>query len=264
MPTVEHNGTQVAYQVDGSGPALVMIHGTGGSAELNFGHLVPRLAARFTVVRPDYSGAGETVDPGGDLTTERLAGEVMAAVDAAGVESFDLVGFSLGAAVAIELAARHPQRVRRLVLLAGFARSDDARMQLEFGLWHDLALSDPETLARWQMLTGFSPDFVSGLGSAAVEEAIADNVALRRWPDVARQADLDRTLDVRDAARRIVRPTLVIGCRLDHIVPPSHSRGLVELIPDARYAELESGHIAVIEQPDAFLDLLTGFLGSGS
>ncbi|MGX1308822.1 3-oxoadipate enol-lactonase [Amorphus suaedae] len=260
MPTAHYDGTDVSYRVDGSGPGLVLVHGTGGNGELNFGQLVPRLAQRFTVVRPDYSGSGETADPGGALTTGRLAADVMAAADAAGLERFDIAGFSLGAPVAIELAARHPERVRRMVLLAGFARADDARMQLQFRLWRDLASRDPGLQTRLQWLTGYSPAFVAGLAPEAVEEAIATAVRIRRWDGFVRQVELDLVLDVREAARAIRCPTLSIGCRLDHIVPPAHARELVDLIPGARYAEIESGHVAPVEQPDAVLELLEAFL----
>lgn len=260
MPTAHHDGTDVFYRVDGAGPALVLVHGTGGNGEINFGHLVPRLAERFTVLRPDYSGSGETVDPGGALTVGRLADEVMAAADAAGLERFDLVGFSLGAPVAVDLAARHPDRVRRLVLTAGFARADDARMQLQFRLWRHLAEHDPELQTRLQWLTGYSPGFVASLAPEAVEEAIATAVRIRRWPGFIRQVDLDLGLDVREAARAVRCPTLSIGCRLDHIVPPAHARELADLIPGARHAEIESGHVAPIEQPDVFVAMVEAFL----
>lgn len=120
--------------VDGTGAGLVLVHGTGGSAEANWGHLVDRFAGRWTVIRPNYSGSGNTTDAGTSLSVEQLAGQLLAAAKAAGKVPFDLVGFSLGAAVAVVAAARAPDLVRSLVLIAGFADSTDSYLKLEFSL----------------------------------------------------------------------------------------------------------------------------------
>ncbi|MFH3479100.1 alpha/beta fold hydrolase [Xanthobacter variabilis] len=136
MAIVELGGTRVAYRVEGEGPGLVLVHGTGGNAETNWGHLVQELARHWPVVRPDYSGSGETRDTGGELSAERLAAEVVAAAEAAGAVPFDLVGFSLGAAVATKIAADYPHLVHRVVLLGAFLdgagpRAADAVRPLE-------------------------------------------------------------------------------------------------------------------------------------
>lgn len=97
MKFVEIGGVQVSYRVDGDGPGLVLVHGTGGNADTNWAHLLPVLTRRWTVVRPNYSGSGETRDNGGPLAVEALAAQVVGAAQAAGAVPFDLVGFSLGA-----------------------------------------------------------------------------------------------------------------------------------------------------------------------
>ncbi|NUO57507.1 MAG: alpha/beta hydrolase, partial [Hamadaea sp.] len=78
MPTVIHGGGPVHFERAGSGPGLVMVHGTGGDAVTNYAHLVPRLADVRTVITPDYAGSGETFDPGGDLTLDLLIDQVAA------------------------------------------------------------------------------------------------------------------------------------------------------------------------------------------
>jgi pimeloyl-ACP methyl ester carboxylesterase len=169
MKIAEFEGAKVAYRVDGSGPGLVLVHGTGGDSLTNWGHLVEYLSPHWTVVRPDYSGSGDTKDNGGPLTAAVLAAQVVAAAQAAGTVPFDLVGFSLGAAVAAFIAAEYPTLVRSVVLLAGFASGEDSRQKMQFELWRNLIRSDRRSMARLVLLTGFSPDFVSGLGDAAVE-----------------------------------------------------------------------------------------------
>jgi pimeloyl-ACP methyl ester carboxylesterase len=260
MRAIEVGGAKVAYRVDGNGPGLVLVHGTGGDSETNWGHLVPVLATEWTVVRPDYSGSGDTQDDGGPLSAETLAAQVVAAAEAAGAVPFDLVGFSLGAAVATVIAADYPHLVRKVVLLGAFLASDDARQKTQFGLWRDLIHQDRSAMARLVLITGFSPDFLLTLDDAAVAESIAAIVNGNNWEGMARQVELDLAIDVRDAARRITQPTLVIGCKHDHMVPAAHAREAAATIPNARYAELDSGHLAPLEQPDAFLATLRAFL----
>ncbi|MDR3436763.1 alpha/beta hydrolase [Telmatospirillum sp.] len=260
MAVIELAEAKVAYRLDGTGPGLVLVHGTGGNAETNWDLVVGRLARRWTVVRPNYSGSGDTTDDGGPLTVGKLAAQVVAAAEAAGAVPFDLVGFSLGAAVAIKIAAGYPDKVRSLVLLAGFAGSGDSRLTLQFRLWRRLIERDRDALARLILLTGFSPAFLSSLDDEAVEKSVADIVAGNNWPGMARQVDLDLTLDVRADAARIIRATLVIGCTHDHMVPSAHAKDLAVLIPGAIYASLDSGHLAPIETPSRLLDLLEPFL----
>lgn len=260
MGVVELGGTRVAYRVDGEGPGLVLVHGTGGNAETNWGHLVLDLAQDWTVVRPDYSGSGETRDNGGDLSVERLVAEVVAAAEAAGSVPFDLVGFSLGAAVATRIAADYPHLVRRVVLLGAFLDGANPRQRMQFGLWNDLIRSDRAAMARFILLTGFSPAYLNRLGLDAIRQATEAIVSGNDWEGMTRQVDLDLAIDVAEAARRIEKPVLVIGCTHDQMVPPDEARGVAAAIPGARYVEMPTGHLAALEQPDVFAALLRDFL----
>lgn len=260
MPVVGVGDARVAYQVEGSGPGLVLVHGTGGNSQTNWSQLVGRLAESRTVVRPDYSGSGATIDNGGPLTVALLAAQVVAAAKDAEATPFDLVGFSLGATVATYIAAKYPDLVRSVVLLAGFVSSADARQTMQFELWRDLIRTDRRAMARFILITGFSPDFLSGLGNTAIGTAVDEIVANNNWEGMARQVELDLTIDVRDQARRIAKPALVIGCIHDHMVPPVHARELAALIPGSRYVEMATGHLAPLEKPDQFAGLVLDFL----
>src|SRR5262249_2264695 len=124
MPTVSAGDASVHYEVAGSGPGLVLVHGTQGNGETNWRHLVGRFADARTVITPDYSGSGRTTDGGGELTPESLAEQVGAVAREAADGPVDLLGFSLGAVVAAATAALHPELVRRLVLVAGWAHGE--------------------------------------------------------------------------------------------------------------------------------------------
>lgn len=259
MHYVEIDGARVAYRRDGSGPGLVLVHGTGGDSRTNWAALAERFAEDYTVVRPDYSGSGATRDDGRPLSVDRLAGQVVAAARDAGSAPFHLVGFSLGAAVAACVAAAHPDLVRSLALISGFASGDDARLKLQFETWRDLLATDRRALARLILLTGFTPQGVSALGPGGIEEAIENTVSATDWVGLARQVDLDLTLDIRDRLGRVAAPTLSIGGALDHMVPPEHARALRARIAGARYRELPVGHLSVMEAPGVVAEALESF-----
>lgn len=224
--------------------------------------MVGRLAKVRTVVRPDYSGSGKTVDSGGPLTLESLSSQVVAAARDARRTPFDLVGFSLGAAVAAHIAAEYPKLVRSVVLLGGFASSKDARQRMQFELWRDLIRTDRHAAARLILLTGFSPGFLSRMEDAAIAEAANQIVLSNNWEGMARQVDLDLAIDLRERVQKISRPVLSVGFAQDQMVPPGHAREMADLIPAARYAEFDSGHLAPLEKPEELTDLILEFLNT--
>ncbi len=259
MPTVDINGATVSYRVDGNGPALVLISGTGGNLYANWDHLMPAFTADRMVLRADYAGTGDTVDPTPILTIERLAEQILAAVEDAGIHRYDLVGYSLGTAIAMHIAAERPQQVRSLTLLAGYACGRDARFDLQAQLWLNLVDRDHTDFARLIMITGLSPQALSAFEQQQVDGWINAIRTSNNWEGLRRQADLDRRLDVTRQLPKIKAPTLSIGCTHDHIVPPQHARAIAAAIPGARYEELPAGHLAVLEQADAFARLVLEF-----
>lgn len=259
MQIVEVNGARVAYRVDGQGPGLVLVHGTGADAQSNWEHLLEQLVPHWKVVRPDYSGSGYTEDDGSALTVPMLGEQVVAAAKAAGAVPFDLVGYSLGAAIAVYIAAEHHELVRSVVVLAG-AVSGDSRLRLQFELWRDLIETDRRALARMVLLTGFSPGFLAGWSQQQVDDTIEMILTTNRWEGMSRQVALDLILDIQEWVGRVAKPTLVIGCTHDHMVPPAHARGLATAIRGARYQEMTTGHLAPLEDPDEFVRILKSFL----
>ncbi|AYF73619.1 alpha/beta hydrolase [Nocardia yunnanensis] len=232
-------------QVTGSGPAVVLAHGGGGGIDANFGSLIPLLAADHLVIGSDYP-ADDT-----PLTLDGLADALVAAAVANGAETFDIVGFSLGTTVAIRAAVRHPERVTGLVLTGGFARVDNrARMNIE--LWQRaLAAGDRESFARYVLLAAFSNEFVNAVPEEQLPELLAQ-IAADVPGGTAAQAALIETADVRADLARITVPTLVIGLSEDLLADPANAREQAAGIPGARYRELASGHVVMVEQPDAW------------
>lgn len=259
MQFTKSDGVRIGYRKDGSGPALVLIHGTGGDGAGNWGDVTEDLSRDYTVIRPDYTGSGETDDDGRPLSVDYFAEQVMAVVDDAELESFAVAGFSLGAAVAVRIAADYPDRVTSLILVAGFAKLDP-RLKLQFELWRDLIALDATAMARLIILTGFTPDVVSSWGFDGAEQAVQDIVETMNWPGMTRQVNVDLELDVSDAAAKVRSPTLIIGGQHDHMVPPSHSKALAATIGNAAYIELPTGHLAPIERADLVAREIRDFL----
>ncbi len=260
MPFAPHENSQIEYSAVGKGKGLVLVHGTGQSAENTWTEVAEHFAPSRTVVCPNYSGSGRTRDDGGELTVGLLAEQVLAAADHAGLERFAVVGHSLGTCVAMHLAANHPDRVDEVALLAGFASAEDARLRLMLGMWKEMVGKNPRLLAQTFLFTAFSPAFVSGLGDRAVRDTVDAMFSATDWKGAERQIDLDLRVDVTQEAMRMRQKTLVIGCLFDYILPIAHSKKLVELIPNARYAEMTTGHAGCVENCAQFIEILEEFL----
>ncbi|MEU4647853.1 alpha/beta fold hydrolase [Nocardia fluminea] len=239
--------------VHGSGPGIVLAHGAGGGIESNFGAVIAVLAAGHTVVASDY--------PGDDtpLNLDDLADALVAAAVDAGVDTFTIIGFSLGTAVAVRAAARHPDRVTGLLLTAGLAAPDN-RARSAVRAWRDLLdRGAHDSFARLVLLTGFSTEFVNNLSAETVDEMVRQTAASIPG-GTRRQAALVETVDTTADLPTLSVPTLVIATTADLLVDPANSRALAAAIPGAEYAEIEAGHVVMVERPAEWEKLLTGFL----
>jgi len=179
---VNVDDARVAYRLHGQGPAVVLVNGTA-ALDTHWGPVVAELGKQRTVISLDYSGSGDTTDDGNSLCLQKLARQVK---EVAGVDRFDLVGHSLGAAIAIELAATSPDLVRSLIVVAGFSWGAEARLKLQFELWLDLLRTNREAFLKLLLLSGLTPTFVSMLGTSAIQDMIKAYVPLANWEGIAR------------------------------------------------------------------------------
>ncbi len=260
MPTVDVDGATIPYTVHGEGPALVLIHGTGPGAPITWSHLIDHFSAAHTVLVPDLSGSEAAIDQGGPLSLETLASQVLAVLDDAGVHTASLVGFSLGAPVAVTVAASAPERVAKLVLAAGWSDSGDEYVRNFMTVWEQLA-GQPETFGRFAALTAFSGSYLNLLGHDGVEALIPN---MQPTPNLLRQIALNQRVYLGDALKALTAPTLIIGATWDRTIPVNLARDLHAAIPGSRYAELDSGHVLVLERPREFVELVGTFLRDDS
>jgi pimeloyl-ACP methyl ester carboxylesterase len=124
------NGLQMYYEVHGSGGTpLVLLHGGLFNIDLQFGELLPSLAAGRQVIAADFQGHGRTNDIDRPLTSAHLASDVVGLLQHLGVAQADLFGFSVGGAVALHLAIRQPELVRRLIVSSASFHPDGDRSE---------------------------------------------------------------------------------------------------------------------------------------
>lgn len=251
----------VEYLVEGEGPGLLLIHGTGATGEINWRPLIDAVRDRYTVVAPDLSGSGATTDAGGPLTVEMLAEQAEAAAAHAGLTTYAVVGHSLGAAVAAAVAGRRPEAVTSLVLHAGLVKTDP-QMAFMADLWGRLMRTDPELFARLLQLTAMGPGTLRARTAEDFEAAAAGFTAMLD-PRVVRQIELDARVDIGGLVDRVTAPTTVIASTHDQIVPEHHQRELAARIPGARYVSVDGGHGLPFEDPKLFVDVVVEGLEGG-
>ncbi len=110
------NGLQMYYEIHGTGQPLVLLHGAFSAIGTSFGELLPALAKTRQVIAFELQAHGRTADIDRPLTIEQMADDVAAALRQLGIEQADIFGYSMGASVALHVAIRHPEVVRKLVL----------------------------------------------------------------------------------------------------------------------------------------------------
>ncbi|OPG04235.1 alpha/beta fold hydrolase [Microbispora sp. GKU 823] len=261
MPVVTVGSSTVNYLLTGTGPGLVLVHGTGATGETNWAPLIEAVAGRFTVVAPDLSGSGATVDGGGPIHVEDLVAQVLGAAEHAGLERFHLVGHSLGAVVALAAAGTRPEKALSLTAHAGWARTDPW-MAFQMDLWIRLVRTDRELLARLLQVTAMGDATLRARSPEDFEQAAAAFTASLDGTEegFARQALADISVDITELLPRVTAPTLIVSSADDRIVPPHHQRELARLIPHAGLVTVPGGHGLPFEDPAAFTAVITDHL----
>jgi pimeloyl-ACP methyl ester carboxylesterase len=209
----EVNGINLYYETHGSGRPLILLHGGLGSGEM-FGPVLPLLAERHQVIAVDLQGHGRTADIERPIDVRLMAGDIAALIDHLRLVTPDLVGYSLGGGVALQTAAQHPAKIRRLVLVSANIRPDAIypEMRLQQGQVSAAAAEFMKDTPMYQLYQRVAPrpeDFPKLLGKMG--EAMS--------------GDFDFTEEVRG----LQMPTLVVAADAD-MAPPSHYVEMFELL----------------------------------
>jgi 3-oxoadipate enol-lactonase len=238
---------------------IVLLHGTSGQSE-DWSQVVEQLTRHRPVIRLNYAEPVAGTDSANAPRVSDFADRVVATAGAGGTHRFDLIGYSLGAAVATSIASEYPEMVRSLVLVSGFSYGGDPRMRLQFDLWLHLAQTDKIALAKLLLISGLSREFLSAFDENTIDGIIQSFVAMSDWPLIEQNIRVDLALDVREQAKKIKAPTLSITGKYDQIVPPFYTQELADLIPAAKRVEIPSGHLSFLEQPVDLASAMLTFL----
>ena len=250
-------------RVQGSGPAMVLIHGFGAAIDW-WDQIAPQLATDHRVISIDLIGHGGTAAPRSGYSIERQAAMVSEVLGNLAVDHFTVIGHSMGGEVSVALAAQNPQRIERMILIDSPPVADTS-----FTPVTDLYMTPivGELLARFEsdraIHRGLEQGFASGF---PFPPAFVDD--FKQLTYRASRSAHDASIAYREAkppyerlaALQPVPPLLVIFGAQDAIVPP-HTAKLFEHVPGARLEFIEgAGHSPMVEAPQKTLELIRAFL----
>jgi pimeloyl-ACP methyl ester carboxylesterase len=252
---VSVNGLNMYYEIHGTGQPLVLIHGAFSAIGTSFGRILPGLAKTRQVVAFELQAHGHTTDIDRPLTLEGMADDVADALPLLGMEQADILGYSMGAGVALHLVIRHPEVVRKLVLASITYKMSG----IHPGLMEGLGEMKPE------MMFG-SPWHEEYMRIAPHPEDFAKLFAKKTQMD-RQTKDLDE-----ETIRAIKAPTLLILGDSD-LVRPEHAVEMFRLLgggifgdtpaglPDSQLAVLPgTSHVTLADRADWLVSMIDAFL----
>ena len=241
------NGLRMYYEVNGEGRPLVLLHGGLMTIDLSFGGLRPELAADRQVIATELQGHGRTADIDRDIDLRYLAGDVAALLDHLGIGQADVLGFSLGGGVALQLALDHPDRVGRIILASVSYAPDGFHAEISDPAQHATSTRMPTAEDFRQMREAYqrlAPDPGHFDAFAAKTSQAAGN--LKGW--------------TAEELGRVGAPTLLVFGDHDFI-RLEHAVEMQALIPGAQLAVLPgTTHMGVLRRADLILPLVRDFL----
>lgn len=255
--SVQGNGIVTMYEICGSGPLLLLIHGAEADRS-SFAPVLPALSQHFTCVTYDQRDTGDTRNPPTDYGAADLADDAAALIASLGPAAH-VWGNSYGGMIAQELALRHPQCVDALILGVGFQHGATALANPDlFKALRERQETDPN--ARLELLSlFFSPQTVDQ--RADIVQAALKSFT-KRAPDVqTRRTRVTQRFDSVGRLGAVRARTLVLGAMQDRVIDPMNSWRLAHEIPNATLTLLGgSGHALVFEAPDLTARAITEFL----
>jgi len=249
------NGLNMYYEVYGEGKPIVLIHGSFMTIPLNWQHIIPLLAKDRKVIVPEMQGHGRTRDIPRELSYESMADDVSGLLKHLKIDSADVLGYSMGGGVAFQVAVRHPEQVRRLIVLSGTYKHD--------GWWPDVEAS----------FATFTADMFNGTPIRTQYDSLGNDPA--HFPEFVRKVisiDL-KPYDWSRDVKQIQAPIFMAigdadGVRYEHALELFRAKGGGKMgdlygLPKSRLAILPgTTHIGMMQRTDWLIPMITDFLDS--
>jgi len=259
MPEAKLDDIKLYYEVEGSRPTpLILLHGLGSDGT-SWSFVRPILRKHYCLIVPDLRGHGRTSSNDRPYTIKQLADDVIALMDYSEIESANILGSSMGGMVAQSLGIHYPERVIRLIL-ANSESFISPRLRRIIKNWIFLAenlgyRSYLENTIPWVYTESFFNSH-EGEIDARIEELASRSVSAFIQ---ASKAVLEH--NVTEDLSRISAPTLIISGEFDSIVTNEYSELLHQEINDSQLETISrTGHMAIIEKPDTFCEIVLDFL----
>jgi len=246
MPTIRANGLEVGYDVLGAGPPLVLLHGATSLGREDYAAQLPAMTKAFLVYLPDARGHGRTRwDAANGFEYRWLVDDLTAFVDELGRDSFHLMGFSMGAMTALQFGARHPERLRTLVVV-GITTHREPRASV------GRRLMDP------RLVQERDPAFAAVL-SRRHDAGQGEGAWQRLLPAIAADIGVQPLMTPAEL-HAIDCPAMVVCGDRDPFVPTEHAAGLARQFPHGRlFIAPDCGHEVMSRRPGLFNEAISGF-----
>lgn len=261
--TRSDDGVEINYRVEGDGTdTVVLVNGIGDDLEAWLLQVPDLLGAGLRVVSFDNRGLGKSGRPAGPYTSAQGATDVDAVVRAVGLDSFHLVGCSMGGLIASEYALAHPTGLRSLVLANTYAAADPYTRDILESWAAILAAGGMPAVMRQMAPWIFSPTFHEeqpGTLAGFIDEMVHSPQSAESF---AAQLAVLHDHDSWDRTAGIRVPCLVLVAESDVFIRPDLSRRLLERLPDARWASVAGGHAVMWENPGDWNAAIVDFVRS--
>lgn len=256
------NKTNIGYEDHGIGQPILFLHAFPLNRSMWSGELLTLLAEeRYRLVALDWPGFGESDITGDTSTMEQFADDVAGLMDLLGMQDAILCGLSMGGYAAFAFLRKYPQRLKGLILAdtrpgadtaEGRAnRENVARLALSEGTGAIADLQLPKLIS--ENTRQYHPEVearIRQMINAATPQGIA-----------AASRGMAQRADSTDLLPAIICPTLVLVGEHDVLTPPDVARDYASNIPNAQFVVIpDAGHLSNLEQPEAFVQALSGFL----
>lgn len=253
MPHTSLYDVQLYWKRDGrdDAPGLILLNSIGTDMDL-WDAVLPLLRDHFAILRVDTRGHGASTAYPGEWSLAQLAEDVLMVAKDAGLESFAIAGVSLGGMIAMEAALRAPERVTQLIPICTSATMDSAAWNDRIGIIKAKGMGGIADLAMGR--------FLSDLAAPAIRETVRRQLLTMDPAGYCGCAAAIRDMNLIERLPEITCPTLVITGSRDTSTPHAgHGEHLVAAIPGAAHVELDAGHLAPLEAPEALAAALVPF-----
>lgn len=258
-------GLDTNYHDVGAGEPVLLIHGSGPgvTAWANWRLTMPALARTRRVIAPDMAGFGYTERRAGtQYDMDLWANHLVGLLDALVIERTDLVGNSFGGALALAMAVRHPQRVRKLVLMGAAGVRFDLTPGLDAVWGYEPSVENMQSIMNVFAFdrSCLTPELAESRYRASVRPGYQESFSAM-FP-APRQRWVDALACHEDELHSIQQSTLIVHGRDDQVIPLANSLRLLELIgPSQLHVFGRCGHWTQIEHAEAFNETIARFLG---